>query len=60
MLFDIKRNDDKSKICECHKCENVATNELMLLGEVSIHICDKCMNNTMSKLSDDFQFNRVN
>jgi hypothetical protein len=59
MLFDIKKNSDLSIICECHKCNNVAANELMLIGDVGIYICDKCLNNTMSKLSDDFQFNRV-
>ena len=58
MLFDIKKNDDLTKICECHKCKNVATNKLMLF-EGCINICDKCLNNVISKLSDEFQFNRV-
>jgi hypothetical protein len=59
MLFDIKKNDDQTKTCECCKCENVATNKLMLFGNSCVNICDKCLDNTISKLSDDFQFNNV-
>jgi len=59
MLFDIKTNHDETIKCECHRCNNAATNELMLFGDVGMFICDQCLNNTMSKLSDEFQFNRV-
>jgi hypothetical protein len=59
MLFDIKRNNDVSKICECHRCESVATNELMLFSEIGIYMCDKCLDNTISNLSNEFEFNRI-
>lgn len=60
MLFDVKKNKDTSIICECHKCGNVATNELILCSSVSIYICDKCLDSIESSLDDEFDFNVVN
>lgn len=59
MLFDIKNNEDDTIVCECHKCTNVTTKTLMLFGDIGIHICDKCLNNTVSKLSDEFSFRTI-